>query len=372
MPDPRQTLLGDNQQTETGGNGQAPTEESRLKLHDGRELLDSQLETPEFDLPGVAAPGVITAIAGYIGAGKTPLILAAIAAMLRGDEFCGIQIPEPVPPDYKFTYLSQDSEHILKPLLHRMGLGPVLDSGRLQIAYLYESLAEGLTWLDVVREAHAATGSRGLLAVDTLPDWAAVKNEDDNAVMTEAFHPLVMAAGSGLSVVTPVFTWKSFDAKVEDDEVGPMHIRGAGAITAACAQIWTYKHPCPKVDDPNVRHMKLVRSKFTGEEEGFYVRLNPETGRINQHHVEVDVAKLYGKFQEDAKRVLTTVQDAEPAGLLHKDLAERTGIDYRNVGGVAKGLEEAGRLRSTGIPRSKKDPWTWHITPEGEAVLAAD
>ena len=176
------------------GNGHPDSAHLWLPSQDARELLDNELETPEFDLPGLIAPGVLTALGGYTGAGKTPTVADLIRSMLQGNEFCGIPMQRPLPPDYKFLFMTQESEHTFKPTLHRMGLDPVLRTGQMEIVYLHKVLAKApeATWDHIVDGAYAKFDRpRGLLIVDPLSDWSMVKNEDDNAVMAKAFRPLV-------------------------------------------------------------------------------------------------------------------------------------------------------------------------------------
>ena len=233
-----------------------------LPSHDARTLLDTPLQLPPFDVPGIVAPGNITALAGYTGAGKTPLTADLIASMVAGTDFVGIEIGNKLPDDYKFVYLTQESEYTFKPALERAGLGTVVASGQMEIVYLHEALATGLSWADIIVGAQRKfEAPRGLLIVDPISDWTMVRSEDDNAVMAEAFRPLTKVAGTGLSVVAVVHCWKSFDDNVDDEDATLMHIRGAGAIVSSCSLAWIYKKPKPKPEDEGIRFLKCVRSR---------------------------------------------------------------------------------------------------------------
>jgi hypothetical protein len=170
----------------------------RLPYEDAGDLLDRQLPLQRYDLYGLFAPGCITAVGGYTGAGKSPLIARMLKAMLAGDpDFAEIGHGKPLPEDYMIVWLTQESEYTFQPLLRSAGLTAEIAAGRLKEVYLHAALGAGLTWPEIVEDAMKLIGPRGLIIVDTLPEWAMVKTEDDNAIMAAAMRPVVHAVGGG-------------------------------------------------------------------------------------------------------------------------------------------------------------------------------
>lgn len=335
-----------------------------LPSHDGRELLDKKLETPDFYVPGVVAPGQITALGGYTGAGKSPAQADLIKSMLEGKEFCGIEIGQTLPTDFKFVFFTQESEYTFKPMLERAGLGSVLKTGQLEILYLHEVLATGATWEQIVERAQAKfSGSEGLLLIDPMSDCSLVKNEDDNSQMAEVYRPLVMVAGTGLSVLTVVHAWKSFD-KIPDEEAAISNIRGAGAIVSNCSLVWMYKHPAPMVEDPNVRFLRQVRTRVGGRQEDRYVRLGKDGLEVveDPHSITLD-------YHREKNKVFDAIRKAGKDGILNAKLPEMSGVDRRKTTGHAEALEMEKQVYSTGKKQSKTEPLTWYVVEVSPAAI---
>jgi hypothetical protein len=336
-----------------------------LVFHDAADVMLEEFDQPRYDFFPLVAPGVISAIGGYTGAGKTPLVVRLIRAMLHGEGFAGFDGAGPLPPEYRIVYLTQESKYTFKPLLGSAGLLPDLAAGRLKVCYLHEAYGTGATWDEMVEDATAAVGPRGMLVVDTVPEWAQVPNEDDNAVMAAVFKPLLVAAGPGRSVMAIVHAWKSFDT-VPDDDADTMHIRGAGAIVSNATIIALYKKPKDRSAGDDVRYLKVARNRFGDYPEPRYLEL---TGEGELRPVEVLQRAARGRIA-DQELVRSTILAHD--GIPHKSLGEITGLDSRRLTAATEALIEQSQITFTGVQRSKKDPLTWWPATQEDGDVVDD
>jgi hypothetical protein len=330
-----------------------------LTFHSAGDLLRGSLPLPRYDLEGLVAPGCITALGGSFGAGKTPLAVRLLRAMIHGDaEFAGVAHGRALPDGYRIVYLTQESEYTFKPLLEAAGLSAALADGRLEIVYVHEAFATGLGWPEIVAQASARVGPRGLLVVDPLADWAQVRNEDDNAVMTEAFRPVIAAVGGGRSVLVVCHAWKSFDT-VPDEDAAAMHIRGAGAIVSNASIIAVYKRPKDKGLGENVRYLKVVRNRFGSPLDSRYLELDDGVLRRVEP---IQAAVRASRAAEEA--VMAAIEAAGPDGARQGAIEEQTRLTWRRVKDAVTDLEAAGRIVAFGKPRSKSDPVRYVAMPD--------
>ena len=345
---------------DTAGTG-APTQAPRLPHENADDLLTRMVETPQYDLEGVIAAGQIVTLGGFTGSGKTPLVARLSDALLAGRPiFAGIPHGRPLPEGYKIVWLTQESEYTFKPMLEQAGLTTAVTAGRLEIVYLHAAYEAGLTWPEIVEEAAAMLGTRGLLIVDPLGDWAMVKSEDDNAIMAEAFKPLLGPVARGLSALVVAHAWKSFDA-VPDDEADVMHVRGAGAIVSNASIVLLYKKPKNKELGENVRFLKVGRNRISAPLEPRYLRLEDDNTLQPLNALQ----GALGAVVKQQEKILTVLAYAGAAGIKNSDLSDQTGISRNALPGLLGALEDAGKILSTGTKQSNKDPYTWHIVEEG-------
>lgn len=214
---------------------------------------------PEADwlLPGLVARGAMTFLGGYIGAGKTPLTLRAMGALLTGESFLGFDPPN-VPADFRIVYLTQEAEGTFLPAAAEAGLNSPGLGDRWDTGYFHDFAQ--VDWPEVVDAARGMLDGRGLLVVDTHTEWAQVSDEDDAAQVTQALRPLAPVIGDGNAVWVTGHTVKTFE-DVRDSEVQPRHIRGSGAVISNASMILTYKSARPK-QTGDARHLKVVRTRF--------------------------------------------------------------------------------------------------------------
>ena len=265
-------------------------------------------------LCGYSACGAITALGGFMGAGKTPFELRAIAAMLRGISYLGFEAL-PLPENFKIIYLTQESPYTFLPAVAEAGLAdPAITRGRFEIGYFHDfATAE---WPETVAAAAEKIAGNGLLVTDTIADWSRAAKENDNAIMTDALRPLVLTAATGAAVHFMAHTPKSFN-DIRDDEASAAAIRGAGAIISNATLIFTYKVSKPKRGD-SVRQLKMHRTRF--DYEGM-------------------PSERYTEMQEGTLRQLTELEAAMRVGEGDADKLRRALL---NAGGSA-GLRELRR-----------------------------
>jgi hypothetical protein len=110
---------------------------------------------------------------------------------------------------FKIVYLTQ--EYTFLPAEAAAGLTESLVRGRFSVG-MFHAFAQA-SWPDAIEAAQRDLDGEGQLIVDTQSSWARVSNENDNAVMEEAFKPLLIAAGSGIGIKVITHTRKDFDEK---------------------------------------------------------------------------------------------------------------------------------------------------------------
>jgi hypothetical protein len=166
-----------------------------LPWHTAKELAASVSAEPAWIAEPYIAGGAITDLGARVKLGKTRLTLESVAAILRGGLFLG-RPTRRVP----VVYLTEEAGSTFRQALARAGL---LESADLHILLRHD--ARGTKWPDVVAAAveKCRETSAQLLIVDTLPDWAEMRGDEENnsGRALEAMQPLRDAAASGLAVV---------------------------------------------------------------------------------------------------------------------------------------------------------------------------
>jgi hypothetical protein len=159
------------------------------------EIAASGSVEPAWIAKPYIAPGAITDLSAKVKLGKTRLIIDAIAAILKRASFLG-------QPTRKVSvvYLTEENAGTFRHAIARAGL---LDSVELHVLLRHD--ARALSWPEVVAEAIKKCRSTGseLLVIDTLPDWADVRGDEENNAgrALEAMHPLRDATTENLAVV---------------------------------------------------------------------------------------------------------------------------------------------------------------------------
>lgn len=168
----------------------------QLSLRTARTFALDTPAAPAYAIDGLVAFGLKTELSAPPKAGKTTLILAAIAAMRAGCPFLGRRTRyAPV------IILTEENAVTFKDAMRRAGL---LDADDVYVITRREagglSLAELIP--DVIKFSRRFADPC-LLFVDTLPSWAGFEGEEENfsGAALEAIQPLDNAAAAGLAVL---------------------------------------------------------------------------------------------------------------------------------------------------------------------------
>lgn len=169
----------------------------------------------EFVAPPYVARNCITNLTARVKGGKTTFALAMVAAVLRGDTFLDRWTSKgPV------VYLTEERKTSFRAALQRAGIDQ--EPG---LHILYRNAVMRRDWAQVVALAANKCEEVGacLLVVDTVPRWARVAADDENAAgaVRAAMEPLETAAARGLAVVA------TFHARKGGGSVGEA-TRGSG------------------------------------------------------------------------------------------------------------------------------------------------
>ncbi len=333
-------------------NGKAPLV---LPFESAGDLLRRQLIQARYSFEPLIAAGCITVLGGYVGDGKTPFTVSLLKAMLAADaEFAGFPHGKALPDGYRIVYMTQESEYTFKPVLERFGLTPELVDGRMDIVYLSAALSTGATWPELVDAAWALVGDTGLLVVDPLADWVMVKDEDDNAQMTEAFRPIIKGVSGGRSALVSAHGWKNLRV-VPDDSVGVNHIRGAGAVNSNASIVLVYKQSSEK-NVGDARYLKIARQRF-GDlvSDGRYLKLG-DNGLELFEQSELERLLSGSTVDEDVEVCERALRDAGPMGIRPKELDDETGLGWRRRDTAMGLLAARGKAILIEGTRTKDDP----------------
>lgn len=179
-----------------GGNREPNLKRAPLRFRTAREIA----ATTPAEVPWVAEPwaatGALTEVDGKIkAAGKTTWVMALCQAVLDGADFMG-QPTKKTP----IVFLTEQGDTSLRQALKRAGLDQRDDCVLLSWAD-----TRGIPWPDVIAEVVAKCEeiSAGLIVVDTLPQFAAIKGDAENnsGAALEAMRPLQEAAATGRAVI---------------------------------------------------------------------------------------------------------------------------------------------------------------------------
>ena len=181
------------------------------------EVLANVPSEPEWLWQGYLAPGSLTLLAGRPKVGKSTLLFGLLEALRTGAAFAGRSTMQA-----SAVLLSEERHGTLKQKAERFSLGAV--------DLLMAHDATDRPWEEVVAQAaiRCLETSATLLLVDTLPAWARIPADGENAAgaVLAAVAPLQEAASSGLAV------WAAAHQRKSGGEYGEA-VRGSNALTGA-------------------------------------------------------------------------------------------------------------------------------------------
>lgn len=237
-----------------------PAAESMLPWSTARQIATETPEATEYIAYPVAATGSLSELDSAPKRGKTTLMLAMAACVVRGEGFLGYPtIKGPV------VYLTEQAAASFRAALERAGL---LESDDFHV--LSWPKVSQCTWLDVMTAAVAKAlevGAR-LVIVDTLGQWASIKGdaENDAGSALAAVQPLQEAAANyNLAVVALRHERKA------GGDVGES-ARGSSAFAGSVDSIFRLRRPEGNQVKPNLRVLDAL-SRFSDIPEQMVIEL---------------------------------------------------------------------------------------------------
>jgi predicted ATP-dependent serine protease len=212
------------------------------------EFLSTTTKVVDWIVSGLLARGCMTNLHGLPKIGKTSLVIALCAAILRGLPFLGLETKS-----CGILYGSEESSSF-RTAVERGGL---LETDlNLRIVPLAKVL--DLDWEAIVAllasECHLLSNP-GLIIIDTLPRFARLKTanaENDAAVMTEIYRPEQTLLNQNLAVLNILHARKS------DGEC-----RGSNASQASCDVVLGLHRLPGNQQNKNLRLLKGFESRFS-------------------------------------------------------------------------------------------------------------
>jgi hypothetical protein len=233
------------------------------------------------------ARGAITELDAKAKLGKSTLLAFVMRASVKGEPFMGMVVQR-----NQFVYLTEQGGTSFRALVDRAGLS---DSSDIAVLFYARARRATVTWEEIVRLAarKAVDMGAGVLVVDTLPQWAGLKGDDENSsgAALEAMRPLQLAAEEySLAIVVVRHDRRS------GGEVGESG-RGSTAFAGAVDIILQLKRPEGNTD-PALRVLSCVSRWDSPPEltiqltDNGYVALG--SGRVT----------IYGRIRSEVQAIL--------------------------------------------------------------------
>lgn len=205
------------------------TSEINFPFRTAREIGEAVPEVVDWLAHGYVARGAVTELDGKPKvSGKTTLMLALVEALVTGGTFLGHAVPRT-----KCLLLSEENARTLRPALDRAGL---LDSDDLSVLFWHDVATVEWPAICAGAVAECERIGAGLLLVDTLSQFARLKDENAAAEVLAAVQPLQAAAATGLAVLLNRHDRKS-GGDVGDSGRGSNALTGAVDIVVALSRL---------------------------------------------------------------------------------------------------------------------------------------
>jgi hypothetical protein len=166
-----------------------------LSFLTGVEFAAATGDEVDWLIPGYSARGVITEWGGKVKTGKTTAILIAVRCLAQGISFLGRPTAKTAT-----VYLTEQNMVSFRQAMKRADL-----DGRHDFFVLTHCETRGMKWTEVASAAvtKCKESQAGLLVVDTLPQFAGIKGDEENnsGAALEAMEPLQLAAAEGIGVI---------------------------------------------------------------------------------------------------------------------------------------------------------------------------
>lgn len=331
--------------------------ESILPWSTARQIATETPEATEYVAYPLAAAGSLSELDSAPKRGKTTLMLAMAASVVRGEGFLGYPtIKGPV------VYLTEQAAASFRAALDRAGL---LESDDFHV--LSWPKVSRVSWPDVMTAAVAKAlevGAR-LVIVDTLGQWAGIKGdaENDAGSALAAVQPLQEAAANhNLAVVALRHERKA------GGDVGES-ARGSSAFAGSVDSIFRLRRPEGNQVKPNLRVLDAL-SRFSDIPEQMVLELTDDGFLAHG-----DGAHL--AFNQALKAVTDAAPMDRGEALAADALFEAAGVKRTLGQKVLKALVDNTTLAKFGagvkgdpVRYWRPDPDEIHSAPNGDAVAA--
>lgn len=313
------------------------------RFRSARELVNATPAAIDYVIRPWCAHGTITEIDGKPkSAGKTTLVLHAIAAVLDGKPFLG----EPTTRG-PVVLLTEQSAASIAPSLRALRLD------RDELSVLTWPDAFGTPWAEIVQmaedecsrlEGYERTDT--LLVVDTLPQFAGVRgdSENDAGAALEAMAPLQRLAGTGRSILVT-----RHDRKAGGD-VGESG-RGSNAWSGAVDCIVALRRPLNPVR-ASIREIEAISRRGDVPTEPVMIELT-DAGYVV---LGSESAVAFGEAREAILGVL-----ADGQSHVEKEMIEAAGEASRStVRDALAALVSAGTVEK-GLRKKVTEPYPYRL-----------
>lgn len=166
-----------------------------LQFETPQEIVKRVAPSTEWVVEGLLARSAITELSAKVKVGKSTFWAMMVAKILQGRPFLGRATVRG-----GVILLTEERRPTIAELLRRVGL-----TSQDGLRILFRSSARGTPWNEVVACAieEASRMHTTTLIVDTLPDWAEIRGDEENntGAALAAMAPLQDAAAAGLAVL---------------------------------------------------------------------------------------------------------------------------------------------------------------------------
>lgn len=334
------------------GNGQRPVlrDANAITYRIAADILTDPLTEPDWVIRDIIAPGTLTTVGGYVGAGKSPLARRMCMALLRGGKFMGRTVEQRL--GYRIVYLAEESQPSFELDMARLAL-----QGNDEFEVVYRDRNARVPWDVMVARTTERLEGNGILLADTAFRWSGITAqgaENDPGQMNEVYEPLTEACNTGISVFVTAHTTKYFD-RSPDDEASYDFIRGSGGVIASSETVLLYKR-LEKDLTSNTRLLRFSRSKLTPTlPSDMYVTMD-RTG-VEMSHVS-GVELTMQRMDENEQRALQHIIDHPGKG--KTDLRTAWPWRKREFDTLVKGLVAAGKVERHGEGKAG-NPYTYEV-----------
>ncbi len=295
-----------------------PDGRASLRVFTAKELCEAG-ETADWLWHGYLPSGGLAILGAREKSGKSTLVFSLVRALLQGADF----LNQPTRQVECVLYLTEEAPASLQEKLYRLGLE--LDE-RLLLA---PRGSRAGTWWDLCAQTKALVKERGvgLVVVDTLGYWAALRAEAENdaGAAQAAMAPLLELAGDGVAVLVLHHLRKD-----------GAELRGSTAIAAAADVILTLRR------DEGTRRVLEAVGRFDETPAAVLVEWDRRSGQYRALGEPAEVER-----QEAPAKVLE-VLPSDGEGLTVKEVAEQAGLEESYAARLLRDLVREGHVSRSG------------------------